>query len=130
VVNLASRISYNHLLHHKQVNHGVYTVFTPSRTTAKHYSLFNALKCSTELVSASFHVVYFLVCDGVVCTAHHPGSRGMADIVSGTMPLLSIKDLAVAISTKVGSRQYKLGSKVVQAICRERVELLVEHSWR
>jgi len=33
---------------------------------------------------------------GVECTAHHPGSWGV------TMPLLSIKDLAVAISTRVG----------------------------
>jgi len=39
---------------------------------------------------------------GVECTAHHPGSRGVADSVSVTMPLLSIKDLAVAISTRVG----------------------------
>ena len=39
---------------------------------------------------------------GVECTAHHPGSRGVADIVSVTMPLLSIKDLAVAISTRAG----------------------------
>jgi len=39
---------------------------------------------------------------GVECTAHHPGSRGVADIVSVAMPLLSIKDLAVAISTRVG----------------------------
>ena len=39
---------------------------------------------------------------GVECTAHHPGSRGVADIVSVTMPLLSIKDLAVAISNRVG----------------------------
>ena len=31
---------------------------------------------------------------GVECTAHHPGSRGVADIVSVTMPLLSIKVLA------------------------------------
>jgi len=31
----------------------------------------------------------------VECTAHYPGSRGVADIVSVTMPLLSIKDLAV-----------------------------------
>ena len=38
----------------------------------------------------------------VECTAHHPGSRGMADIVSVTMPQLSIKDLAVAISTIAG----------------------------
>jgi len=36
---------------------------------------------------------------GVECTPHHPGSRGVADIMSVTMPLLSIKDLAVAIST-------------------------------
>ena len=40
--------------------------------------------------------------DGVECTAHHSGSRGVADIVSITMPLLSIKDLAVAISTRAG----------------------------
>ena len=39
---------------------------------------------------------------GVDCTAHQPGSRGVADIVSVTMPLLSIKDLAVAISTRAG----------------------------
>ena len=39
---------------------------------------------------------------GVECTAHHPGSRGVADIVSVTMSLLSIKDLAVAISTRAG----------------------------
>ena len=35
-------------------------------------------------------------------TAHHPGSRGVAGIVSVTMSLLSIKDLAVAISTRAG----------------------------
>jgi len=34
--------------------------------------------------------------DGVECTAHHPDSRRVADIVSVTMPLLSINDLAVA----------------------------------
>ena len=39
---------------------------------------------------------------GVECTAHHPGSRGVADIVSVTMPLLNITDLAVAISTRAG----------------------------
>jgi len=39
---------------------------------------------------------------GVECTAHHPGSRGMADIMSVTMPLLRIKDLAVAIPTRAG----------------------------
>jgi len=38
----------------------------------------------------------------VECTAHHPGSRGVADTVLVTMPLLSIKDLAVAISTREG----------------------------
>ena len=42
---------------------------------------------------------------GVECTAHHPGSRGVADIVSVTMSLLNIKDLAVAISTRVGPAQ-------------------------
>ena len=30
------------------------------------------------------------------CTAHHPGTGGVADIVSVTMPLLSIKDLVAA----------------------------------
>jgi len=59
----------------------------------------------------------------VKCTAHHPGSRGVADIVSVTMPLLSIKEFAVAISTRVGPAEddpplYKLGSKPVQAVCK------------
>jgi len=40
--------------------------------------------------------------DGVECTAHHPGSGGVADIVSVTMPLLSIKNLAVAIFHQSG----------------------------
>ena len=58
----------------------------------------------------------------------------MADIVSVTMPRLSIKDLAVAISTRAGPAEddpplYKLGSKPVQAVCRERVELLIEVFW-
>jgi len=35
--------------------------------------------------------------DGVECTAHHPGSRSVAGIMSITMPLSSIKDLAVAM---------------------------------
>ena len=39
---------------------------------------------------------------GVECTAHDPGSGGVADIVSVTMPLFGIKDLAVAISTRAG----------------------------
>jgi len=39
---------------------------------------------------------------GVECNSHHPGSRGVADIMSVTMPLSSIKDLAVAISTRAG----------------------------
>ena len=56
----------------------------------------------------------------------------MADIVSVTMSLLSIKDLAVA---RVGLAEddpplYKYGLKPVQAVCRERVELLIEHSGR
>ena len=60
---------------------------------------------------------------GVKCTANHPGSRGVADIVSVTMPLLSIKDLAVAISTRAGPAEddplpYKLGSKPFQAVCK------------
>ena len=58
---------------------------------------------------------------GVECTANHPGSRGVADIVSVTMHLLNIKDLAVAISTRAGPAEddpqlYKLGSKPVQAV--------------
>ena len=60
---------------------------------------------------------------GVECTAHHPSSRGVADIVSLTMPLLSIKDLAVAIFTRAGPAEddpplYNLGSKPVQAVCK------------
>ena len=60
---------------------------------------------------------------GVECTAHHPGSRGMADIMSVTMSLLSIKVLAVAISTRVGPAEddpplNKYGSKPVQAVCK------------
>jgi len=60
---------------------------------------------------------------GVECTAHHPGSRGVADIVSVPMPLMSTKDLAVAISTRAGPAEddpplYKLGSKPVQAVCK------------
>ena len=48
---------------------------------------------------------------------------GVADIMPVTMPLLSIKDLAVAISTRAGPAEddpplYKLGSKRVQAICK------------
>ena len=60
---------------------------------------------------------------GVECTARHPGSRGVADIVSVTMPLLSIKDPAVAISTRAGPAEddpplCKLGSKPVKAVCK------------
>jgi len=40
--------------------------------------------------------------DGVECTAYHSGSRGVADIMLLTMPLLSIKDLAVASFTRAG----------------------------
>jgi len=58
---------------------------------------------------------------------------GVADIVSVTMPLLTIKDLAVAISTRAGPAEddpplYKLRSKLVQAVCK-RVELLIELFW-
>ena len=54
--------------------------------------------------------------------------------MSVTMPLLSIKDLAVAISTRAGPAEddpplHKLGSKPVQAVSRERVELLIELFW-
>jgi len=41
--------------------------------------------------------------EGVECTAHHPDSGGVADIWSVTMTLLSIKHLAVAISTLNGA---------------------------
>jgi len=34
--------------------------------------------------------------DRMECTAHHPGSMAMAGIVSVTMLLLSIKDLALS----------------------------------
>jgi len=45
------------------------------------------------------------------------------------MPLLSIKDLAVAISTRAGPAEddpplYKLGSKPVQAVCKGESEAL------
>ena len=57
-------------------------------------------------------------------TAHHPGSRGVVDIMSVTMPLLGTKDLAVAISTRAGPAEddpplYKFGSKPVEAVCKE-----------
>ena len=32
------------------------------------------------------------------CTAHHPGSKGVTGIMSVTMPLLRVKDRAVATS--------------------------------
>ena len=55
--------------------------------------------------------------------------QGVADIVSVTMPLLSIKDLAVAISARAGPAEddpplYKLGSKPVQAVCKGESEAL------
>jgi len=50
----------------------------------------------------------------VECTAHHPGSRGVADIVSVTVLLLSIEDLAVK------------GRNRSRLFVRERVELLIE----
>ena len=34
---------------------------------------------------------------GVECTAHHPGSRGVADIVSVTMPLLGKNAIFLAL---------------------------------
>ena len=39
---------------------------------------------------------------GVEYTAYHPGSRGVVDVVSVTVPLLSIKDLAVAVPPERG----------------------------
>jgi len=52
----------------------------------------------------------------------------VAEIVPVTMPLLSIKDLEDAISTRAGPAEddqllYILGSKPAQAVRRERVEL-------
>jgi len=65
----------------------------------------------TDLANNSF--------GGVECTAHHRGSRGVADIMSVTMPLLSIKDL---ISTRVPAEEdpplYKKRSKPDQAVCK------------
>ena len=57
----------------------------------------------------------FILNRGIV---NAPGSRGVADIVSVTMPLLNIKDLAVAFSTRAGPAEedpllYKLGLKPV-----------------
>jgi len=73
--------------------------------------------------------------DGVECTAYHPGSGGMAGIMSVIMSLLSIKDLIVAIFHQSGGLRrtidpplYKYGSKLVQGVCRDRVKLLIEHS--
>jgi len=57
----------------------------------------------------------------VVSTTQHPGSRGVADIMSVTMPLLSIKDLAVAISTRAGPAEDD-----PPLFVREREELLIE----
>jgi len=73
------------------------------------------------------------ICTHVLKKVCHPGSRDVADIVSVTMPLLSIKDLAVAISTRVGPAEndpplYKLGLKPVQTVCKG-VELLIELFW-
>jgi len=47
---------------------------------------------------------------GVECTAHCPGSGGLAGIISATVSLL--------------------GVKLVQAVWREREELLIEHFGR
>jgi len=58
---------------------------------------------------------------GVECTTHHPGSGGVADVVSVTMPLLSIKHLAVAIFHQRGTSRF---------FVRESVELFIEHSGR
>ena len=57
------------------------------------------------------------------------------DIVSVTMPLLSIKDLAVAISTRVGPAEddhcyTNKGRNRSRLFVRERVELLIEPSGR
>ena len=48
--------------------------------------------------------------DGVECTAHCPGSGGLASIISVTASLL--------------------GVKLVQAVWREREEILIEHFGR
>jgi len=41
--------------------------------------------------------------DGVECTVHHSDSRGVAGVMSITIPLLSIKDLAVGPFHKNGA---------------------------
>jgi len=54
----------------------------------------------------------------------------MADIVSVTMTLLSVQDLAVVTSTGPEPAEdddcYKIRVETSQAVCRERVEILIE----
>jgi len=69
----------------------------------------------------------------VECTPHHPGSRGMADIMSVTMPLLSIKDLAVLFLHERGLLTHcyiTKGQNWSWLFVRKRVELLTELSGR
>jgi len=67
----------------------------------------------------------------VECAAHHPDSRGVTDIISVTMSLLST-NLAVATFPPEQSLLRMTccyiikGSKPVQTVWRERVELLIE----
>ena len=75
--------------------------------------------------------------DGVECTAYHPGSSGVVDIVSVTMPLLGIKDLVVAISTRAGPAEEDPPLYINEGqnrsrlfVVKERVELLIELSGR
>jgi len=74
---------------------------------------------------------------GVECTAHYPGSRGVANIVSLTMSLLNIKDLAVAIFTRTGPAHDDPPLYINEGrnqsrlfVVKERVELLIELSGR
>jgi len=66
---------------------------------------------------------------GVECSAHHPGSRGVADIVSVTMPLLSIKDTLQLLFPqergllRINHRYINTGRNRSRLFVRERVEL-------
>ena len=61
--------------------------------------------------------------DGVECPANHPGCGGVADILSVTMPLLSVKHLLRRMTHSYNCQdQSKLFGR--------RVELLIELFWR
>jgi len=64
---------------------------------------------------------------GVECTAHHPGSRGVADNGSVTMPLLSIKrPCSCYFPPEWGL--LRMTHRRSRLFVRERVELLIELS--